>query len=120
MFNPNETSVILALNYPTREQDIAVIRKFYTGEITKTIGFWKGEKENSYQLDMCLTDEELMVEELVYAEQEAFIMTHLGAALLHTIEDFGNEVLGELVEVDCESDCCTYCPESDTYWRAIL
>lgn len=126
-FNPMLPSYIIAINEPTREGDIEVIRDFCEeGVIIELEGNWKSQKERSYQIAIADTDFADMEATLKFLDQEAFLILNdpmLGAGVYiynykYMTRDCYPTYLGKMVECDGESDDCTYCPTTKTYWKA--
>tara|TARA_R110000765_G_scaffold410229_1_gene508825 strand:+ start:293 stop:679 length:387 start_codon:yes stop_codon:yes gene_type:complete len=121
-FNPTSPSVILALNMETEEEELRVLRWFYSKEPTKLVGYWEGKEERSYQLDSkYITDERGLRIALLNNKQKAFIsISHGGGAVLQSPAGLFEKVfLGYMLEYFSNSGNCTYCPTSKTYWKAV-
>ena len=124
-FEPNKPSFIIALNLDTVKEDLEVIKEFYSGEVTALVGHWRGRHEASYQLNSNETDYQDMVDTLYCFNQEAFLIINtfqLKGVWLHNFKHMKHDChpnfLGHMTQIPDKEDCCTYCPTSNTYWRA--
>ncbi len=121
-FNPTLPSVIVAFNKPTKEQDIALIRRFYSGPIIETIGYWEGVEERSYQLEERPVCKTRLLMALNSTNQDGYISIRgRGLVVMNTFNGFKfiGEYVGKMTQIEELSDCCTYCPLTQTYWKAI-
>lgn len=120
-FNPDLPSVLFALNQPTINEDYELIRTFYDGKITRTVGYWKGAEENSYQIDLLGLDTQKFLGLLQDCSQENYLVAYRGFAdLLYVSKPNISKGLGKITKVGSKDTCCTYCPTTNTYWKAIL
>ena len=119
-FKPTQHSVVLAFNQGTLALDLLTISKFYTGFPTELVGYWKGVVERSYQLDISKVDLMEMENLLIEANQDAFLyISNSGKVYEKDVYNFANN-LGTMQRVPHKEDKCTYCPSTNTYWKAIL
>ncbi len=121
-FNPDLISAVIALNLETPFADIELIKTFYTGEIIPLVGFWGNEQELSYQLNMEHINHSKMPQALLDHKQESLLFINEGRKAFLVSLEIGSklEYVGLMTEVAEEAPHCTYCPESKTYWKAIL
>lgn len=125
-FQPATFSYIFALNQPTREEDLEIIRDFYSGDVSELVGYWEGQEERSYQIEAEGTDYGDMVNVLKFCDQDAYITVDAkGVAWLTTFSSSARDCymplaskLGTMTQIPAKEDCCTYCPSTQTYWVA--
>ena len=126
MFRPHQESFIFAVNMPTLEEDLEVIKQFYKGTPIELMGVWEGKQERCYQIlfdDVLDTREMLGI--LKQHKQEAimYIMPdEFNQVMIHDISTAHNRrslepSLKQIEKPLTPSDCnYTYCPTTDTYW----
>lgn len=126
-FEPKQNSFIIALNRETKEEDLEIISSFYEGYPAELEGYWNGQNERSYQLDEHKVNMHIMVRILGVMSQESFIRLRNGnVALIQTPSPLGNPndlrwaIIGRITQVKNRRDSCTYCPTTQTYWKALL
>lgn len=120
-FEPTKDSTILALNCSTREEDLELISRFYDGVPVELIGYWQNQEERSYQL---LAGRSLNITSMIATcrenNQEAIIsIAPSGAVFMHQLDTIRFQELGRMTQIPTKEECCTYCPSTLTYWKAI-
>ena len=118
-FDPQLTSYIIAINSKSVESDISIIKSFYSKEPITLIGTWKGKKEYSYQIEMSHVDIANMWYYLKQYDQETFILMQNSIVYLHSLQG-GVSNIGRMTQLKGRRIDCTYCPMTDTYWKALL
>ena len=121
-FNPQQNSVVFALNMPTREGDLEIISMFSKANPTELVGHWKGNIERSYQIDYNKLSVNFLIHALKVTKQEAFIyISKSGKAYLADLNDANNSTwVGRFVKLKDKRDGWTYCPATQTYWKTLL
>ncbi len=120
-FEPLQDSVILAINCDTKEEDLEIIGHFYNGDPIELIGFWEHKEERSYQL---LSGHSLNIADMVTTlrehNQDALLsISPNGKVYLHDLSKVELNEIGVMTQVPTKEESCTYCPSTQTYWKAL-
>jgi hypothetical protein len=120
-FDPNQDSLVIALNMECRFEELRLLKNFYDGEPTRLIGIWDGNLERSYQLNRDkIKDKKALITLLDLCNQEAYLEIRRGSVYLLELGNTGCRDLGFMEKIkDPLQGNCTLCIESQTFWMAV-
>lgn len=118
-FNPDDLSVIFAINSESLERDLEIIKTFSNAPIALLKGVWEGESERSYQVTTNNLNYDNFFEAMTTHRQECFIYLGLNRTTwLADVADNSINNIGTMQEVAEPTGNYTYCETTNKYWRA--